>query len=286
MSGSMSATTGAQAAGRVNRLDATFARLKAEGRIGFFPYLMAGFPDRDTSARLLEVVAEAGADGVELGIPFSDPLADGVTIQRASSVALEQGATVAMALDIVAGLRERHQLPIVMMSYVNPLLAYGLKDLCRDAVRAGIDGFIVPDLSIEEATEFQQQCAAAGLHYVYLVAPTSTDERLRTVGERSGGFVYCVALVGTTGARSELSVELAPFLARARAAIKTPLVVGFGISTPTHVAGLVGQADGAIVASALVDAIDRTPPDQIDGVIAGLVRDLRAATTGTTAAAR
>lgn len=269
-----------------NRLDTTFARLKEEGRIGFFPYLMAGFPDRETSARLLSVVAESGADGVELGIPFSDPLADGVTIQRASTVALEQGASVSLALDIVAGLREHHELPIVMMSYVNPLLAYGLAKLCEDAARLGIDGFIVPDLSIEEAVEFQAQCKAAGLHYIYLVAPTSTDERLRAVGEHAGGFVYCVALVGTTGARSEVSADLGPFLARARAAIKAPLVVGFGISTPAHVAGLVGQADGAIVASALVDAIEKTPPDQIEGVVAALVKELRAATTGAASAAR
>lgn len=269
-----------------NRLDTAFARLKREGRLGFFPYLMAGFPDRDTSARLLGVLAEAGADGIELGIPFSDPLADGVTIQRASTVALEQGATVALALDMVADLRQRHDLPVVMMSYVNPLLAYGLDKLCQDAARLGIDGFIVPDLSIEEAVEFQAQCTAAGLHYIYLVAPTSTDERLRTVGERSGGFVYCVALVGTTGARSELSADLAPFLARVRAVIPTPLVVGFGISTPTHVAGLVGQADGAIVASAIVDAIERTPTDQVDGVVAALVAEIRAATAGAAPASR
>src|SRR5687767_13396149 len=207
-----------------NRLDTTFARLKQERRLGFFPYVMAGYPDRETSARLLDVIAEAGADGFELGIPFSDPLADGVTIQRASTVALENGASVGMAFDIVADLRRRHDLPIVMMSYVNPLLAYGLDKLCQDAAQLGIDGFIVPDLSIEEAADFQARCASAGLHYVYLVAPTSTEERLRAVGERSGGFVYCVALVGTTGARRELSEELAPFLARARAAIKTPLV--------------------------------------------------------------
>ncbi|HZO32902.1 MAG TPA: tryptophan synthase subunit alpha [Chloroflexota bacterium] len=264
-----------------NRLDTTFSRLKQEGRIGFFPYVMAGYPDRETSARLLDVIAEAGADGFELGIPFSDPLADGVTIQRASTVALENGASVTMALDIVADLRQRHDLPIVMMSYVNPLLAYGLDRLCEDARTLGIDGFIVPDLSIEEATEFQARCAASNLHYVYLVAPTSTEERLRTVGERSGGFVYCVALVGTTGARRDLSEELAPFLARARAAIKTPLVVGFGISTPSHVAGLVGKADGAIVASALVDAIERTPPDQLDDAVRALVREFRSATACT-----
>jgi tryptophan synthase alpha chain len=269
-----------------NRLDATFARLKTEGRIGFFPYLMAGYPDRETSTRLLSVVAEAGADGIELGIPFSDPLADGVTIQRASTVALEHGANVADALDMVAELRQHHQLPVVLMSYVNPLLAYGLDKLCRDAARVGIDGFIVPDLSIEEASDFQAQCAAAGLHYIYLVAPTSTDERLRAVGEKSGGFVYCVALVGTTGARSNLSTDLAPFLGRVREAIKTPLLVGFGISTPAHVASLHGQADGAIVASALVDAIERTPPADIESVLGTLVADLSAATRGTSAATR
>jgi tryptophan synthase alpha chain len=269
-----------------NRLDATFARLKDEGRIGFFPYLMAGFPDRATSSRLLQVVAEAGADGIELGIPFSDPLADGVTIQRASAVALENGASVADALDMVAELRQHHQLPVVMMSYVNPLLAYGLEKLCADAARLGIDGFIVPDLSIEEASAFQAQCAAAGLHYIYLVAPTSTDERLQAVGAKSAGFVYCVALVGTTGARNEMSTDLAPFLGRVRAAIKTPLLVGFGISTPAHVASLHGHADGAIVASALVDAIEKTPPGEVEGVIAKLVADLRAATRGTTSATR
>ena len=272
--------------GQQNRLDATFARLKQEGRLGFFPYLMAGYPDRETSARLLDVVASAGADGFELGIPFSDPLADGVTIQRASTVALENGACVADALDLVAGLRHRHDVPVVMMSYVNPLLAYGFEKLCADAVRVGVDGFIVPDLSIEEAVDFQAQCAAAGLHYVYLVAPTSTEERLKAVGERAGGFVYCVALVGTTGARTQLSDELPRFLARARAAINTPLVVGFGVSTPAHVANLVGKADGAIVASALVDAIEQTPPDHIDTVITALVKELRAATRGAAPAAR
>jgi tryptophan synthase alpha chain len=264
-----------------NRLDATFARLRQEGRLGFFPYVMTGYPDRETSARLLDAIAEAGADGFELGIPFSDPLADGVTIQRASTVALENGATVGMAFDIVADFRQRHDHPIVLMSYVNPLLVYGLDRLCKDAAELGIDGFIVPDLSIEEAADFQAQCAAAGLHYVYLIAPTSTEERLRAVGERSSGFVYSVALVGTTGARRELSEELAPFLARARAAIQTPLVVGFGISTPAHVAGLVGKADGAIVASAIVDAIERTPPDQLHDVVRALVREFRAATAGT-----
>jgi tryptophan synthase alpha chain len=271
---------------RANRLDATFARLKQEGRIGFFPYVMAGYPDRETSARLLDLVAENGADGIELGIPFSDPLADGVTVQRAGTVALENGASVADAVEMVADFRRRHDVPIAMMSYVNPLLAYGFDKLCADAARVGIDGFIIPDLSIEEAIDFQAKCAEAGLSYIYLVAPTTTPERLEMVGKRASGFVYCVALLGTTGARAELSDELTPFLARARAAIDAPLLVGFGISTPAHVANLVGKSDGAIVASALVDAIEKAPPDQVEEVVASLVKALRAATTGATAAAR
>ena len=269
-----------------NRLGTTFARIKQEGRIGFFPYVMAGYPNKETSARLLDLVASAGADGVELGIPFSDPLADGVTVQRAGTVALENGASVADAFEMVADVRQRHQLPIVMMSYVNPLLAYGFDKLCADAKRVGLDGFIIPDLSIEEAVEFQAKCADAGLSYVYLVAPTTTPERLKMVGQRASGFVYCVALVGTTGARTELSDELAPFLARARADIKVPLLVGFGISTPAHVANLIGKADGAIVASAIVDAIEKTPPDQVDEIVTAMVTSLKAATTGAAVAGR
>jgi tryptophan synthase alpha chain len=272
--------------GKQDRLAATFARLKQENRLGFFPYVMAGYPDRETSARLLDVVAEAGADGIELGIPFSDPLADGVTVQRASNIALENGASVTNGLDMVADFRQRHDTPIAMMSYVNPLLAYGFDNLCKDAVRVGLDGFIVPDVSIGESGDLQAACAAAGLHYVYLVAPTTTEERLKAVGRLASGFVYCVALVGTTGAREQLSDELPRFLARARAAIPVPLVVGFGLSTPGHVADLFGKADGAIVASALVNAIEQASPDQVEEVVATLVKQFRAATTGATAAAR
>lgn len=269
-----------------NRIDAAFDRLKQEDRIGCFPYVMVGYPSLEASARLLDVVADAGADGIEFGIPFSDPLADGVTVQRAGAVALENGATVADAIEIVADFRKRHDIPIVMMSYVNPLLAYGFEKLCADAARVGLDGFIIPDLSIEEAERFQAKCAEAGLSYVYLVAPTTTPERLEMVGKRSSGFVYCVALVGTTGARAALSDELTPFLARARAAIDTPLLVGFGISTPAHVANLVGKSDGAIVASALVDAIEKASPDEVDEVVAAMVKALRAATSGASAVAR
>lgn len=272
--------------GKQDRLASTFARLKQEDRLAFFPYLMAGYPDRETSARLLDVVAEAGADGLELGIPFSDPLADGITIQRASNVALENGASVTNALDMVADFRQRHNIPIVMMSYVNPLLAYGFDKLCQDAVRVGLDGFIVPDVSIGESGDLQEACAAAGLHYVYLVAPTTTEDRLKAAGQRASGFVYCVALVGTTGAREQLSEELPRFLTRARAAIQVPLVVGFGLSTPGHVADLYGKADGAIVASAIVNAIEQASPERVEEVVASLVRTFREAASGAAATAR
>jgi tryptophan synthase alpha chain len=269
-----------------NRLDATFARLKREGRLGLFPYLAAGYPDRVTCARLLDVIASSGADGLELGIPFSDPLADGVTMQRASARALEQGITLADAIDIVAELRQKHQLPVVIMSYFNPLLAYGLERLCVDAAAAGVDGFIVPDLPFEEAVEFQAQAKCHDLHYVYMLAPTSDDARIQAVGGQASGFVYCVALVGTTGARTDLSPELAPFLERVCKATSTPLVVGFGISTPRHIASLAGLADGAIVSSALADAIEKADPSEVDRVVAGFVGELRAATGGAAAAAR
>jgi tryptophan synthase alpha chain len=270
----------------VNRIDATFARLRQEGRIGLFPYLTAGFPDYDACARLLDVIASSGADGIELGIPFSDPLADGVTMQKASTRALDQGMTLHRAFDLVAGFRRKHVIPVVMMSYVNPLLAYGIERLCADAARIGVDGFIVPDLPLEEATELQDLARVRGLHYVHFLAPTSDQPRIDAVGRKSSGFVYCVALVGTTGARRDLSPELAPFLARARAAMTTPLVVGFGISTPEHVAGLVGQADGAIVSSAIADLIESTPPNRVDEVVSSFVGELRLATTGATTVAR
>jgi tryptophan synthase alpha chain len=271
---------------RTNRLDRTFAALHAEDRLGLFPYLTAGYPDRETCARLLEVMAENGADGFELGIPFSDPLADGVTMQRASARALEQGITLGDAFDLVASLRRSHDLPIVMMSYANPLMAYGIEKLCDDSVTIGVDGFIVPDLPLEEAEAFGAVCAERGLHYVYMLAPTSNAERVQAVGERASGFIYCVALVGVTGARTELSSELGPLAERARAATSTPLVAGFGISTPEHVASLHGMVDGAIVSSAIADRIERAPAEQVESVVAGSVRELRDATRGAKALTR
>ena len=261
----------------MNRLDTVFERLRAEHDLGLFPYLMTGYPDPTTCARLLDCVAAAGADGIELGVPFSDPLADGVTIQRVGAAALEQGASVQMALELVRQFRTRWQTPVVLMSYYNLLLAYGTAALCRDSAAAGLDGFIVPDLPLEEAGPFQGLCRDNGLHVITMLAPTSTDSRLDRAGKLASGFIYCVALLGVTGARSELSDELPAFLQRVRAQTAAPLVVGFGISRAEHVRAVRGIADGVIVASSLADLIDASPREELHDAVSQYVRDLKAA---------
>jgi tryptophan synthase alpha chain len=260
-------------------LDATFAALKSRNELGLFPYLTVGFPDLTASAKILAAIAEAGSDGIELGFPFSDPLADGVTLQKAGARALEGNVTLADAFTLVRGLRAAgHALPVFLMSYANPLLAYGFDRFCRDAAAAGMAGVIVPDVPLEEAPELQATCARYGLDYILFAAPTSDDERLAQIGSIAKGFVYCVALVGTTGARSELSNELPEFLVRARRAVRAPLVVGFGISTPDHVAALRGHADGAIVASAIADLIEKVGPDEAPRRVGEMVAAFKART--------
>jgi tryptophan synthase alpha chain len=223
-------------------------------------------------------MARGGADGIELGVPFSDPLADGATLQRAGLKALEGGASVAMALELLRDFRTRHQIPVVLMSYYNPLLAYGLERLAREGAEVGLDGLIVPDLPLEEAEQLQAICRSNGLHLVVMLAPTSTPERIARAAGLAGGFIYCVALVGVTGARSELSSDLPDFLARVRATTSQPLVVGFGIPRPEHVRAMRGLADGVIVASALADLVERTPLEDVASAVESYVRDLKAAT--------
>jgi tryptophan synthase alpha chain len=262
----------------VNRLEQTFERLRARQELGLFPYLTVGFPNLESCGELLAELAAAGADGIELGVPFSDPLADGVTLQRVGAQALEQGASIAAALGLLRTFRTRSEIPVVLMSYYNPMLAYGLERLVRDGAAAGLDGFIVPDLPLEEAEPLRTLGEAQGLRLVSMVAPTSTDRRLDQAARLAGGFIYCVALVGVTGARQQLSSDLPALLERVRARTPVPLVVGFGISRPEHVQAMRGQADGVIVASALADLIESTPSAERNQAVRAYVERLKAAT--------
>ena len=233
-----------------------FANARAEGRAALMPYFTLGYPTPEDSLTILQAIAEAGADLIELGIPFSDPLADGPTIQRSTQVALERGMTVGRALEIIAELRscQVHQ-PLLLMGYYNPILAYGVERFVRQAASAGVDGFIIPDLPPEEAADMEAACRVSQCALVYLLAPTSTTERTADIAVRTSGFIYLVSVVGVTGMRESLATDLESFLNRARRASNVPVAVGFGISTPDQ-AQIVGRlADGVIVGSALIEAV-------------------------------
>ena len=245
----------------MSRVSQTFARLRVQGGIGLFPYVMAGFPDVATSHALAEAALEAGADGFEIGVPFSDPLADGTTMQRANAHALAGGATLETAFELARAIRQRASgTPVVLMSYYNPIRQRGEAQFAHDLQAAGADGIIVPDLPPEEAADLHAALRRRDLALVPLLAPTSPDARIRVVAALEPAFIYCVALVGVTGARSDLATDLGAFLARVRALSRAPLVVGFGISQAAHVRQLrTLGANGAIVASALTDLIERSP---------------------------
>ena len=240
------------------RISWAFQQAREAGRAALMPYFTLGYPDTPTSLEVIEAIAEAGADLIELGVPFSDPLADGPTIQNSTHIALEKGISVRACLEFTAELRRRGvRQPFLLMGYVNPILAYGVERYTADAAESGADGLIVPDLPPEEAETLEAACRTYGLALVYLVSPASPPERVALVAQRTEGFLYLVSLTGVTGARSELPAGLAEFIARVRQVACTPLAVGFGISTPQQ-ARLVGQlADGVIVGSALIEAAGR-----------------------------
>ena len=245
------------------RIEETFARLKAAGRMGFVAFLTVGYPDVEATLRIVPALIEGGADVIELGIPFSDPLAEGPTIQKASFHALEQGVTVATCLDVVRKLRDSGvEAPIVPMGYYNPLMTYGVERFTREAAEAGVDGLIIVDLPPEESDEMLAACEAAGLRLIYLVAPTSTEERIREVARRASGFVYCVSVTGVTGARDEIAPGLAEFVGRVRSATNLPIAVGFGISLPKHFEAVARIADAAVIGSAIIDEIARSDPSE------------------------
>ncbi len=237
----------------MSSIEAAFAAAREEGRAALMPYMMAGFPDHETSLALAAAYADSGADLIELGVPFSDPLADGPTIHAAATAALEAGATLATALETCRSVADR--VPVVLMVYANMVLAHGgAAEFARLALAAGAAGAIVPDLPLEEAAEVRAAFEEAGLALVPLVAPTTPPERRRRICEVAHGFVYVVSSVGTTGERSELPPELAELVAATKADAAVPVAVGFGIGTPEQAAEVGAVADGVIVGSRLVRA--------------------------------
>ena len=247
----------------MSRLGDTFATAARAGRLVLAPFVMIGYPDPPTSIELAESYLDAGAGMLELGVPFSDPIADGPTIQRASQRALDQGVTVETGLRMIETIRRRStDAPLLMMGYANPFMRRGFDRLAEELAAVGGDGLIVPDLPVEVGDEVAAVCRGAGLDLIYFVAPTTPPERMAAIGAKAAGFLYCVSLTGVTGRRDRLRNGLPDFLARVRAATQVPRVVGFGISKPEHVAALLGTAEGAIVASALIDAIDASEPSE------------------------
>ncbi len=239
----------------MSRIAETFTKLKEEDSAAFMPYLVAGDPDLATTLELLKGVSAAGADLIELGVPFSDPMADGPTNQLAAERALKSGTTMPKILDLVKEFRKTSQTPIMLMGYYNPFFHYGLDKFCKDAAEAGVDGLIIPDLQPDDAGELKPHAIPNGIDPVYLIAPTSTPERLALVAKESRGFVYAVSLTGVTGARSKLPPELNDFIDTARISIDLPLCVGFGIGDPTMAREVAKFADGVIVGSAVVKRI-------------------------------
>ncbi len=250
-----------------------FAAARLQGRAALIVYYTLGYPTPQASLDVLESIACSGADLIELGLPFSDPLADGPTIQHSAQVALEQGMSMARCLELAARLRARGvEQPLLLMGYINPILAYGIERFVNDATAAGVDGLIIPDLPPEEAAVVETACRSAGLANVFLLAPTSTAERMAIVAAHSSGFVYLVSIAGTTGAKETLPPDLLEFIQRVRPHTDLPLAVGFGISTSQQ-ANLVGQmADGVIVGSAVISAAGRNgdPAGAVAHFVAGL----------------
>jgi tryptophan synthase alpha chain len=240
----------------MSRITKTFEQLKQNNRTALMPYVTMGYPQLESALDLVPTIEAAGADLVELGVPFSDPLADGATIQASSQQALENGMSLALCLEQAAILRARGvTIPFVMMGYYNPIVQLGIERFAQAAVAAGIDGLIIPDLPPEESEDLYATATAHGLDVVLLLAPTSDDARVQTVVEKSRGFVYLVSLVGVTGARNQLPADLGNFIARVRKVTDKPLAVGFGIGTPEQAAQVAQVADGVIVGSALIKAI-------------------------------
>jgi tryptophan synthase alpha chain len=255
------------------RISKRFADLRARGELGIVAYITAGDPSFDATLKYVLALAEAGADVIELGVPFSDPLADGPTIQRASERALKAGATLAGVLELVRRIRQSSQVPLVLFSYYNPILQMGLEKFASAAASAGADGVLSTDLTPEESEEYRRILAAHHLDTIFLGAPTSTDERLAKIAACSSGFLYLISRTGVTGAKDALPDDLSALLRRTRRVTQLPIAVGFGISLPGHVSVLGGLADAAVVGSALVSEIEKAK--SVDAAATALAERVR-----------
>jgi len=240
----------------MNRITEKFRQLVARSEKAFIPFITAGDPDMETTEVLLQCLAENGADMIEIGIPFSDPMADGLTIQASSQRALRNPFSMDLILNLVRRFRARHETPVILFGYYNPFFQYGLTRLVRNALDSGVDGLLVVDLPPEEAHDLLQAAAQNGLDIIFLIAPTSTDERIRLIAKHASGFIYYVSLTGVTGARQTLTAGMAGAIARIRRFTSLPIGVGFGVSSPEHVREISGYADAIIVGSAIIKKIE------------------------------
>lgn len=260
-----------------NRIDTVFANLAKNREKALITYIMAGDPDLSVTRTLVKTLAECGADIIELGVPFSDPLADGPAIQRAGQRSLATGTNLAKILELTQSLRAETQVPIVLMTYYNPLLKFGLERFAAEAAACQVDGVIVPDLPLEESDQLADLLNAAQVHLVPLLAPTSTDSKIERVAQRPAGFVYCVSLTGVTGARDTLPTGVEAFLGRVKSRVNQPFAVGFGISNPEQAKKMAQFANGVIVGSAIVNLVEkyRTATDRLADEVKSFVGALK-----------
>ena len=260
----------------MTRIEALFSRLRQRNKKAFIAYITAGDPSPDRTPALVEALERGGADLIELGVPFSDPIADGPVVQRAGYRAIEAGTTLARVLDIAREIRRRSEIPLLLFTYLNPVMRYGFEKLAREAKDAGIDGCLLTDASVEEAESYVKVMRGAGLDTVFLGAPTSNERRLKLVARYSTGFVYLVSRTGVTGERDTLSNSVEPLVRAMRQVTSLPLAVGFGISNPGHVADAGRLADGVVVGSAIVSLIERNARNaSLEIELESFVRELK-----------
>lgn len=263
----------------MSRINEAFLRLKKSNEGALIPYIPVGYPTIDSSESLIRTICEAGADILELGVPYADPLADGPTIQEAGAQALSNGVTLKTCINMVSRLRETGvETPIVLMGYCNSFLSYGLNKLSHEATKAGINGFIIPDLPSTMADSWVEVFQPFGLDLIFFLAPTTTDARLASVVQKGSGFIYCISVNGVTGERETVSNELPSFIKNVRKVTDSPLCVGFGVSSNNHVLEINEYADGVIVGSALINVIKKSQLNQVETNVKNYIQSLKQAT--------